>query len=367
MRILYIFNSLNFSGAELMYVQASETLKTRGYTLFALITAEDDGNYRQQFEAHGFDIAKIPCKPSISKRIVFYSKLKRLIKDKQIDIVHVQRSDLFFVAACAAKACHAKCVYSVNNTFTSHWYSYAWHFIKRLLARRILNCKFHCGSDTVYQHEASYYHNKGIVSYWWYDEKDYYPATAEERDAARKELSIDNNSFVITTAGSCGYQKHHEDIFEALSIIKNDIPNLLFLHLGTGALENKEREMCENLGLTSNVRFCGNQKDFRKYLIVSDLYVMTSRFEGLSNATIDALACKIPAVLYNVTGLRDYNISGENTELIDEDPLLLANSIKRLYEDHSRRQQLAESGYNLVTHKYGSKYCIDNLINTFYK
>ncbi len=367
MRILYIFNSLNFSGAELMYVQASETLIARGYQLFALITSEDDGNYRRQFEAHGFSILKIPCGSSVADKIGFYAKLKELIEHYKIGIVHVQRNDLFFVSACATRACHAKCIYSVNNTFTSNWYSYVYHFMQRFVARRFLNCKFHCGSDTVYQHEARYYKNKGIVSYWWYDEKDYYPATAEERAAARKELSIDNNAFVITTAGSCGFQKHHEDIFEALSVIKDDIPNLLFLHLGTGALENSEKEMCDKLGLMPNVRFCGNQQDFRKYLIVSDLYVMSSRFEGLSNATIDALACRIPAVLYNVTGLRDYNISGDNTELIDENPILLANAIKRLYKDRSRRQKLAENGYNLVIRKYGSKYCIDNLINTFYK
>lgn len=366
MRILYIFNALNFSGAELMYVQAAKTLQKNGYQLYALITNASDGNFRDQFEKSGFSIRKIPCNNGIWDKIVFYKKLKRLIRQENIDVVHIQRNYLFFVAALAAKSCGIRSVYSVNNIFPSHWYSYWYHFLQRFIARRFLCCQFHTGSDTVYRYERDYYHNMGTIVYWWYKEEDYYPATEEEKHAARKELDIAPHSFVITTAGSCCYQKHHEDIYEALKQVKDDIPEILFMHLGAGVQEEKERDLSRQLGVESHVRFCGNQSDFRKYLIVSDIYVMTSRFEGLSNATVDALACHIPAILYDVTGLRDFNISGENVKLIPESPQCLAEVIKRLYNDRQEMNTLADKGYELVTHKYGSRYCIDNLMKTFY-
>ena len=79
---------------------------------------------------------------------------------------------------------------------------------------------------------------------------------------------------------------------------------------------------------------------------------MTSKFEGISITTIEAMACGIPTILYNVPGLRDFNLEGENSLLIKEDYLLLANSIIDLFANKSLMTNLAINAKIFVNKKF---------------
>lgn len=54
---------------------------------------------------------------------------------------------------------------------------------------------------------------------------------------------------------------------------------------------------------------------------------MPSRFEGIPITTIEAMACRIPTILYDVPGLRDFNKDGLNSILIREDYRLIADKV----------------------------------------
>ena len=108
-------------------------------------------------------------------------------------------------------------------------------------------------------------------------------------------------------------------------------------------------------GVLENVRFCGNQKDVRKYLVASDIYVMTSKFEGIPITTIEAMASGVPAILYDVPGLRDFNAERECAELIPEDYGLLAKEIIALSQDKRLQSELTANAQALVNEKYNMR------------
>ena len=128
--------------------------------------------------------------------------------------------------------------------------------------------------------------------------------------------------------------------------------NILYLHLGKGETEEEEKKLSEDIGVANYIRFCGNQDNVRKYLIASDIYLMTSRSEGLSITTIEAMACNIPSILYNVRGLRDFNNSGENSFLIPEDYKVLAEKIIFLYNQPEEGARIANNARNMVDECY---------------
>lgn len=78
-------------------------------------------------------------------------------------------------------------------------------------------------------------------------------------------------------------------------------------------MEEVEIELAAGLGVRNNVRFCGNRKEVRMFLVAADIYVMTSKYEGISITTIEAMACGVPAILYDVAGLCDFNKTGKKT------------------------------------------------------
>lgn len=369
MKILYIFNQLEFSGAELMYIQAAPVLIERGYEIHAIAAGNEIGSCADTFQQVGFIVNHVPIGDvdSVICRIKYVTVLSEYIRKNKIDIVHCQVNRLYFVSSWASHQCGVKCIYSVNNMFDCSFIRKPYNKLLRTIAKKTFKCRFHSGSDTVYKHELEYWNNDTEIVYWWYDEHDYFPAQEGEKQIIRKELNIPVGTFVLMTAGGCSHIKRHSDIIKATKLIVKEIPNFLFMHLGKGALEEEEKKLAKELGVEDNIRFCGNQSDFRKYLISADVYTMTSTKEGLSNATIDALACGIPAVLYNVVGLCDYNITGDNTLQINESPNELANAVVLLYNDKKLREGYIKKGKDLVTNKYQASKNINILINTFYQ
>src|SRR5690606_33415856 len=102
---------------------------------------------------------------------------------------------------------------------------------------------------------------------------------------------------------------------------------------GKGKTECEEKQLSEDLGINGLVRFEGNKDNVRDYLLASDVFVMPSKFEGLGNSCLEAMACGIPVILYNVVGLRDLISNNDNGFLIEPNPQELANKIV-LYSDN---------------------------------
>jgi glycosyltransferase involved in cell wall biosynthesis len=259
------------------------------------------------------------------------------------------------MALCAWLA-GKRSVYTFHSVFPTRRVTYLYHCLLRWSAKYIFNCRFQTISDSVYDHELHFYHNPTTKIYNWYGSNRFYPATEGEKIQVRHELNIPPDTLVLISVGGCDSNKRHSEILKALPEIIKHVPNCLYLHLGKGESEEEEKALTLQLGISEYVRFYGNQTNVRKYLIASDIYLMTSRYEGISITTIEAMACGIPSILYDVSGLRDFNKTGENSVLISEDYRILAEKIIFLYS-HPRiatmisfnAQALVNSTFNMKT------------------
>ena len=114
-----------------------------------------------------------------------------------------------------------------------------------------------------------------------------------------------------------------------------------------------------------NIRFEGNQNNVRKFLIASDLYIMPSLFEGISITTIEAMACKIPAILYDVPGLKDFNNDGENSILIKEDYQILEKTVISIFTKQKNTDEMIASAINFVNSNYSMKKNVEHIYNLY--
>lgn len=345
MKIIHIFNELKYSGAEIMYVDAAPLFIANGCDLSVLITAEAIGEYVDSFKQSGFHIFHKPY-PKLRNyfgRIIYYKKIIDFLKNEHFDIVHIHSHKTMWGISLCAKIAKKKSIYTFHNVFQSHFYSYFYHIILRWSAKKIFKCTFQTISDSVYENELNIYHNKTIKIYNWYSNNRFFPSNRTEKLLIRKELNISEKSLVLISIGGCSDIKRHSEIIKALSIVIKKYTNCIYLHLGEGNIENDEKELAIALNVSNSIRFYGNQQDVRKYLIASDIYIMPSRFEGIPITTIEAMACNVPCILYNVPGLRDFNKCGKNSFLISEDSNILANQILFLAENP---KTLSEVSFN---------------------
>lgn len=352
MKVLHILHELKFSGAEIMYVDAAPIFQRLGCDLSIINTANHLGEYAPYFEKAGYKVFFHPYPNGYFKRWKYYRDTIRFLKKGKYDVVHIHSSALKWgMSFCAWKA-GCKSVYTFHNVFRSHWYSYPWHWWLRWSAKHLFGCTFQTISDSVYENEKNYYHNNTTKIYNWYGSTRFYPALPNEKQEIREILNIPQDSLVIISVGGCSPIKRHTDIIKALPEIIKVLPNTIYLHLGEGISLNEERTLAKELNVEKNIWFCGNQSDVRKYLIASDIYVMPSKHEGISITTIEAMACLIPSILYNVPGLCDFNKEKECSEMIKEDYSVLAKAIIKLYQDKKKQQHLTQNAKEFVDQNF---------------
>ena len=256
MKIIHILDELKFSGAEIMYVDAAPLFQEKGCELTVLATTPNLGEFAPHFEKAGFKIIHKPYHcianylgrfkySNYITRIKYYQYFIRLLKEEQYDVVHIHSYGTMWGMSFCAWIAGKKSVFTYHNVFSSHFYSYAYHFLLRWFAKNIFKCRFQTISDSVYEHELNYYHNQTAKIYNWYGSSRFYPALEKEKEKVREELNIPSDSFTIISVGGCSPIKRHSEIIKALPEIIKHVPNLLYLHLGTGKSELEEIELAK--------------------------------------------------------------------------------------------------------------------------
>jgi len=100
-----------------------------------------------------------------------------------------------------------------------------------------------------------------------------------------------NNCLKIITIGRFTDQKDHLTLLRALNEIKNKI-NFKLLIIGRGANKNKMINYIIENNLKNNIKILPFQKNPYKYLKLADLFILSSKFEGLPNVLLEAAVLK---------------------------------------------------------------------------
>jgi len=104
---------------------------------------------------------------------------------------------------------------------------------------------------------------------------------------------------VIINIGQIGKQKNQVHLIEAFKIVREKISDAKLVILGRGPLEKALKKRSLDIGLGNNVYFLGWQKNPFKFLANSNVFVLSSLWEGLPCSLLEAMACNVPVVSYD--------------------------------------------------------------------
>jgi len=363
MKLLYILNEIQYSGAEIMIENSAVFFRSRGFELKALCTGEIPGDYAHKFIKAHIHIEHIPFK----KRILFFFRVYKYMAQEKFDIVHIHTERAFVFYALAARLAGVPIVLrTVHSVFCFKGFLRLQRYLMRWVCRNLLRTQSISISDSVAAVERKYYHNPTVSVWNWVDEARFYPArTLGEKQSARKSFNLPETAFVLCTAGACSRVKRHADILRAMAVLQPSCVDIYFLHLGDGELNREEKILARDLKLENKVIFTGQIDDVRNAFIASDLYIMPSQYEGLGMSSLEASVCGLPALVYDTWGLRDLVDNGINGFIVPRTPQALAEKIHQLYWDRTLLEKLGKNSIKFSAEKFSARQSTEMLLKLY--
>jgi len=151
----------------------------------------------------------------------------------------------------------------------------------------------------------------------------------------------------IVTVARLHVQKSHDTLLESFRLVRKGWPRALLWIAGTGPEEERLRQIAGE-----GILFLGHRTDVRQLLRCSDLFVLSSIWEGQPLSMLEDMAEAVPVVATRVGGVQEIIESGVNGLLVPPgDPQALSQAILACLDDPSRARVMGELARKSVANR----------------
>lgn len=137
-----------------------------------------------------------------------------------------------------------------------------------------------------------------------------------ERDAARTELGVERDELVVAMVANLRANKDYPTMLAAARLLADAGDLIRFVSVGQGPLAEELEAERDQLGLGERFRFLGYREDPVRVLVAADVFCLSSRFEGLPIALLEAMAAGLPVVATRVGGIPTVITDGREGRLV---------------------------------------------------
>ena len=171
-------------------------------------------------------------------------------------------------------------------------------------------------------------------------------------------LHSDGSQKIIIAVGSLDVQKGFYDLIKAFALVRDQVPASLII-LGEGPLRGKLEATIQELCLTDHVCMPGFVANPYSYLAQAELFVLSSYWEGLPVALIEAMACGVPVIATNCDyGPGEIITHGENGNLVPAGDIdKMSQAMINLLSDKSEASRLRVGGLHRAADFDSVKIC----------
>lgn len=174
---------------------------------------------------------------------------------------------------------------------------------------------------------------------------------------------IDGKVFNIVSVGRLTEQKNHELLIKAFAklIKQNDIKDIPKLSIyGDGELKDRLAKTIFEHKVENYIELKGISNNISDILKSSDIYIMSSLWEGLSISLIEASISGIPIIATNVGSNHEIILDGVNGYLINCNEEELIKAIKKMFDINTRKY------FNEMSYINKKKFDIKNTAKEYY-
>ena len=161
----------------------------------------------------------------------------------------------------------------------------------------------------------------------------------------RSETGLKPQDTVIIHVANLRPVKGHTYLIEAFAEASKHFNDIKLMLIGKDELNGQLQSLSGRLGVKDKILFLGQRTDVGELLAVSDICVLPSLSEGMSNAILEYMAFEKPVIATNVGGNPELVQNGYNGLLVDkENAGQLAEALLALLKDKEKRQTMGHNG-----------------------
>lgn len=185
---------------------------------------------------------------------------------------------------------------------------------------------------------------------------------SQVKQTARKQFNLLDCEPLIGGVGRLEYIKGYDILIRAFTKIVERFPNAHLMLVGDGPERQNLINLAHSLEIENRIHIAGFCEDVRPFLAAFDLYVCSSRSEGVPMAMLEAMAMGLPTVSTQVGGIESVIEDGRTGFLISpENESILSEVIQNLLRNTDRMKILGQEARKRVLEYFSVDRMIENV------
>ena len=282
MKIAFYINAIHEGGAERVMVNLASRFANDGDDVILITSFKDTWEYSYSNKVKRYSLEEEEIKRSKIKRNFFrIMELRKVLKLESPDCIVSFMAEPNYRAILATKGLGIKTIISVRNDPNKEYHGKVGHFLAKYLLVYADGCVFQTNQA-----------------------KEWFPKKLQNKSRiifnAVSEIfySVENKP-VNKNVVACGRlepQKNYHLLLNAFAGVSNRIPEAKLLIYGVGSQKDELQQLVEKLDIKEKVSFMGMTDNVDKVLSEASLFVLSSDYEGMPNALMEALTAGVPCI-----------------------------------------------------------------------
>ena len=191
---------------------------------------------------------------------------------------------------------------------------------------------------------------------------DFFQRNAEEGNRLKRQLNIPEEAIVVGTIAVFRFQKRLKEWMEVFAAVTEKYPKLYGIIVGDGPLKEELLQHRKNLGLEEKLIMPGLQTEVKPWFNAMDIFMMTSVFEGLPVALLEAMSMECAVVTTDAGGIKEVIQHQENGLMVSvERWKQLEGELDKLLASPSLRMTLGQAARLRARQAFGMERMVQEL------
>lgn len=329
-KIMFYINTLKNGGAERAMSNLASEFAKNGHDVRFVTSVRTDGEYQLSPTVERLVLEEFEMKQNRwKKNILRIQKLRRFCKMERPDVLIAFMAEPNFRAVLASLGLPARTIISVRNDPNKEYARGLFRFVGRYILPFADGCVFQT-------EEARNWFPKKLQRKSAIIFNAVQPQFYQVKRRPKEQL--------IVACGRLEPQKNHKMLIQAFCDVVKEHPKARLRIYGEGRLRGEIEQLIKKCFLTEYVHLMGTTADVPVALAEADVFVLSSDFEGMPNALMEAMAIGLPCISTDCPcgGSRLLLENGRNGALIPpRDQKRLADAINKLLDDADLKDNYA--------------------------